>query len=831
MKIIKNILQWLSILILTSSFIACGSGSSSSDPAQERSEILLTLYNTDVGYELFATDNQSEHLIKDINTQTSDSEIYHLTTSGDYLYFRADDGKHGKEVWRTDGTDTGTIMLTNDTYRTDPESFIDINGTLFFTTDREKLYKSDGTVQGTVLVKNLNESGISYPYFRELTHLNGILYFTADDSNNSDGISDGQLWQSDGTTNGTFKVTNYVEHTPNSLRVFQNSLYFINDSKLIRLNPDNTLTEITTVAENVLVPTQELLYFVVRTADEGAELWRYDGIHDPSLVIDLTVGTSSSYFGNFCDVDGTLFFSMRDVLYKTDGTAAGTLLLQEFEDYIEYMTNFNGKLIFASEDDEDEKIFISDGTVNGTFALSLWDDSDPFFTITNSLVYFCNYDRDHGDELWISNGTAGGTQLLADIQVGSMSSTPRYITLYHNDLYFDATNNTSEGDLFAYKQGEVSLIRNINTTNASSVPVFFTPSGAYTYFIAQDAEHGWELYRTDGTENGTLLLKDIATGREDGISTDKFFAEDLNGTLYFTANDEIGYRLYKTEGTTVTTVLATDLFDFAYDQLNVNGILYFVAHRAGEVNPQHNLYKLEDGLYSEVLDINGSSLAYPKNLINVDDTLYFSIDNDLYTIVNQQAQLLYNSVGDEINHLSNIDGSLYFNYDTKLYTYNNNAVEMIKDIGIGFKSESFLGKEACNFTYFNDLLYFIDDDGAVWQSDGTTANTLKVNTLTHGRFLVSTTKQLYMFNDLASESSIYSIMDTQGAVREFQAPLPSLYSGYSSYSAVVEPIWLTPVGEYLYIYIHYTIDRNDIISFARTDSQGIELIGDTYNIH
>jgi ELWxxDGT repeat protein len=79
-----------------------------------------------------------------------------------------------------------------------PGGFTVFNGALYFAADDGvngyELWKSDGTAAGTVMVKNINTAAgaSSYPY--DFTVLNGALYFQADD-----GVNGYELWQSDGT--------------------------------------------------------------------------------------------------------------------------------------------------------------------------------------------------------------------------------------------------------------------------------------------------------------------------------------------------------------------------------------------------------------------------------------------------------------------------------------------------------------------------------------------------------------------------------------------------------------------------------------------------------
>ena len=89
-----------------------------------------------------------------------------LTGVGGTLFFTADDGTHGRELWKSDGTRAGTVLVKDiepgDYDGSYPSSLTGVGGTLFFTADDgthgRELWKSDGTRAGTVLVKNINAS-------------------------------------------------------------------------------------------------------------------------------------------------------------------------------------------------------------------------------------------------------------------------------------------------------------------------------------------------------------------------------------------------------------------------------------------------------------------------------------------------------------------------------------------------------------------------------------------------------------------------------------------------------------------------------------------------
>jgi ELWxxDGT repeat protein len=144
----------------------------------------------------------SATLVKDLNTNPGSSDPNSFAVVGNNLFFAADDGIHGRELWKTDDT-TGDTSLVKDLYpggsSSDPNYLTNVNGTVFFeasdATHTHALWKSDGTDAGTVLVKDTNPGGSSG--VQDLLNVNGALFFIAMDPGSLG--SSGRLWKSDGT--------------------------------------------------------------------------------------------------------------------------------------------------------------------------------------------------------------------------------------------------------------------------------------------------------------------------------------------------------------------------------------------------------------------------------------------------------------------------------------------------------------------------------------------------------------------------------------------------------------------------------------------------------
>src|SRR5438445_7091172 len=166
------------------------------------------------GPELWKSNGAGTVLVKDINPGAGGSYFQNLTNVNGTLFFAADDGTHGRELWKSDGTTAGTVLVkdiypgTNDygfPFGSFPSRLTNVNGTLFFVADDgnhgSEVCKSDGSPTGSPLVKDIYKGHFSSSS-QDLTNVNGTLFFSANDGTHGGD----ELWKSDGSATGTVLV-------------------------------------------------------------------------------------------------------------------------------------------------------------------------------------------------------------------------------------------------------------------------------------------------------------------------------------------------------------------------------------------------------------------------------------------------------------------------------------------------------------------------------------------------------------------------------------------------------------------------------------------------
>jgi ELWxxDGT repeat protein len=364
---------------------------------------------------------QAPYLVRDINPGGTAYPSLPVEVNGAALFF-ANDGVHGPELWRSDGTAAGTRLVKDIIPGSDPgfgALFLTGAGSqAFFRVDTfttTELWRSDGTEAGTVAVRSFALGGVF-----SLAAANGRVFFAAGDS-----PTDNELWTSDGTSAGTYRVKDIrpgpFGSLPQWLTAAGNRLFF--SAQASEATSGDLWVTDGTEAGTVLLKEDcwphhlsavgGSLYFRGYDAAGGSELWASDGTPAGTRrVKDIYPGAGGSDPLGFVDLNGTALFiavapGLGRELWRSDGTEAGTQLVADFEP----------------------------GELSGMYF------DDPMVKM-GGYVYLSPIHPTHYLELWRTDGTPAGTTVVKDLSVDS-GSWPRLLTAVGDRLFFIANDGVA----------------------------------------------------------------------------------------------------------------------------------------------------------------------------------------------------------------------------------------------------------------------------------------------------------------------------------------------------------------------------------------------------
>ena len=227
-----------------------------------------------------------------------------------------------------------------------------------------------------------------------------------------------------------------------------------------------------------------------------------------------------------------------------------------------------GRILFTADDgDTGHELWSSDGTSGGTTLVAELiagpDGGYPgYFTlIGNGRAVFVGADDTAGSELWVTDGSAGGTYLVSDIAPGLDGSVVRNLTaLGDGRALFQANDVTHGRELWVTDgtAGGTSLVADLQAgATSSDVTAIFALGDGRALFAGNDGTAGTELWVTDGTAAGTSQLVDIRAGAIS--SSPGNFAALGDGRVLFSANDGTGIELWITDGSADGTSLLKEI--------------------------------------------------------------------------------------------------------------------------------------------------------------------------------------------------------------------------------------------------------------------------------
>ena len=458
-----------------------GSGIGEPDDGRLRGREVLTRFGGCPG---------NQGMVADLDAG-SESTVSNIASMGGNLYFVADDGVHGRELWKSDGTVGGTEML-KDVCEDCPfflesdigQIFASDNKIFFVATTMDEgreLWVSDGTEQGTNMVIDLFQ--IPNQYYDVTISYDGPEIFFAITKDQNPSFADfvvfsafkgsapqntvlgEELWISDGTASGTYMISDVNPQTI-SIQTDTGPICCYDSVGGKPMEPVMMGDEIFFTAEN-------------KVANLGRELYKTNLITSESTIVrDIRFGELSS------DVTGLRVFDNR-VYFSADSGTTGAEL---------WATNgsFNGTVLVA------------DIATEGS-------SSPRNLTVFDGLMYFSASEDGSGRELWVTNGSYWGTGLVSDIRPGTFGSNPRDLTVAGGTLFFTALINETGRELWSLQATgiEPQLLRDIRVGTETSGASHLLSHTGNLYFVADDGANGTEVWRSSGSQDSTELAFDI----------------------------------------------------------------------------------------------------------------------------------------------------------------------------------------------------------------------------------------------------------------------------------------------------------------------------------
>ncbi|NOK38759.1 HYR domain-containing protein, partial [Corallococcus exercitus] len=211
-------------------------------------------------------------------------------------------------------------------------------------------------------------------------------------------------------------------------------------------------------------------------------------------------------------------------------------------------------------------LWVTDGTAAGTRSVQeelLPPDThvDPAsLRATPHRLFFTASSPGMGRELWTSDGTREGTHVTRELNPGRLDGVGYQAPVFvigESVLFSSAGMGETEFDLWKSDGTEAGTVpvKDIFPGIHSSRPGNFVRVNDTIFFVAEGPE-GMELWRTDGTGAGTALVRDIRPGTGHSVPLQ---LTAVGGTLYFTAEDgQHGRSLWKSDGTEAGTVMVAE---------------------------------------------------------------------------------------------------------------------------------------------------------------------------------------------------------------------------------------------------------------------------------
>ena len=305
--------------------------------------------------------------------------------------------------------------------------------------------------------------------------------------------------------------------------------------------------------------------------------------------------------------------------------------------------------------------------INGNFGNSMLKNE--FFELNNKIYYFAS--DNSNVQLWSTDPATNTTSKVKDFNVSSSSSFPIIAKVLNNKMYIIYQQKLYVSDGTPNSTFQI--------TNVDGVGKYIFESNGYVFFFGNSITYGRELWKTDGSVSGTVVVKDIVPGWGSGILPGYERMYSFNNKIIFlaTASDHNNLSLWSTDGTPVNTnsfhllinYSTTYFYDFDYE--NFSTLLF---------NSNGNLWTTDGTssgtsvIYNNIPLINKLSYFKGKTYIDTNAGIYYSDQLN-------QVNILNNSFGSTLQMLAPSDDGNYLafkefnnNNDSKVYFFDGSGL-------------------------------------------------------------------------------------------------------------------------------------------------------------
>jgi ELWxxDGT repeat protein len=638
---------------------------------------VFNMSSIDHGEELWFSDGTpaGTRLLKDITPGPQGSFMSVSMSAGTRVTFTTGTEASRDKLWFTDGTEAGTAMVldTQGLLGENVEAGIHLlgpaNGGLLFRLHSSyaspgELWFSDGTAEGTHELALL-EQGWDLPSI-PFQEQGGHAYFLGGGN---------KLWRSDGTVDGTVFIVDPATFAPGgSLRDFEvaDSRLYLNislggGSELWTCSLQGTDPVLLSPAPwfwiDAMKSAGDRLVFEIKTDDGEAELWTSDGTPQGTLNLPVDPGQGQGFFfsGDLVEYKGAVYFGVhpddtRRVLWRTDGTPQGTrpAPLPKKAGSFAWVVGpqaVGGLLYLEMYKGNKRDLWTTDGTAKGTRPVnsgrgaSRFSDSFSLPAVWQDRLFFTSRKTDGILTLWITGLEGKGlTQLTVPEIAGTRSAWA------DGDPFVEM-----DGDVMGFVWGlSVRELWRINPEGRARA--VWRPKDAWKFGLVSAkngqafmttpnySEEGVELWVTNGTGKGTRRLVRYPQYHELGSFT---WCGDL---LFYRVRDMIEYpvrpQLWVTDGTPKGTRQVT-AWDFTrpgpmeHEVVEFQGSIYFLDR---ETHDSLALWR-SDGTPDGTRRVKKIQAGYPSDDERADLTV---VGNRLSFLVKQiYYQQLWTSDGTE----------------------------------------------------------------------------------------------------------------------------------------------------------------------------------------